>query len=291
MPDFRDLQLLVALARHQHFARAAEDCGISQPAFSARIRNLEAELGAPVVRRGNRMTGLTPEGEIALKWARRITADAQALREEIAAARGSLSGVLTLGAVPTALAFAAEVAARLRAAHPKLAAQVHSLSSSRIHAGLDDQSLDAGLSYLDRETPERFRVTPLYDERYVLVAPPRLAPRPEGTARWTEAAALPLCLLTRDMRNRRILDEIFAAHVGAAPEPVMETNAFTAALAHVACGAAATILPQRLSDTLAAPDLARLPLTEPQVTTPIGLVLPDRDPTPLAVAALERVLG
>ena len=41
MLDLRDLECLSALARHKHFARAAEECGMSQPAFSMRIRNLE----------------------------------------------------------------------------------------------------------------------------------------------------------------------------------------------------------------------------------------------------------
>lgn len=48
------MQLLVALARHRHFARAARDVGISQPAFSMRIRKLEENLGVAIVRRGNR---------------------------------------------------------------------------------------------------------------------------------------------------------------------------------------------------------------------------------------------
>ncbi len=292
MPDLRDLELLAALARHQHFARAAEECGISQPAFSARIRNLEHELGAPVVRRGNRVIGFTPEGEIALKWARRMMADAQGLREEIAAALGALSGVLTLGVVPTALAYAARAPTRLRLHHPKLTLAIHSMTSSRIHRGLDDLSIDAGVTYLDEETPPHLNLMPLYDERYVLLAPRALAPRAEGTATWAEAAALPLCLLTRDMRNRRILDGAFESHVGARPAPVMETNAFTAALAHAASGAAATILPQQLSETLvSAPGMALLALVEPELRTPIGLVTSDRAPRPLAVTALIAALS
>ena len=63
MVEFRDLQFLHALSQHRHFARAAETCGVSQPAFSTRIQKLEAQLGVPLVRRDNRFQGLTPEGE------------------------------------------------------------------------------------------------------------------------------------------------------------------------------------------------------------------------------------
>jgi len=59
VPDIRDMQLLAALARHRHFARAADDCAISQPALSARIRNMEVELGVPIVQRGYRFQGIT----------------------------------------------------------------------------------------------------------------------------------------------------------------------------------------------------------------------------------------
>jgi DNA-binding transcriptional LysR family regulator len=291
MPDLRDMQLLAALARQGHFARAADECGISQPAFSARIRNLEIELGVPVVKRGNRFMGFTAEGEIVLRWARRLLADSDGLRQEIEAARGALSGRLSVGAVPTALAFVARAPARLRAAHPDLAIQLYSLTSSQIHQGLEDFSLDAGITYLDGKAPAALAAEPLYDERYVLLAPPRLAPRRTGTVSWREAAQLPLSLLTRNMRNRRILDEIFAAHVGRVPQPVLETNDFTAALTQVARGATATIAPVLLADSLPlAGDAVRLPLTEPEVATPIVLLVAEREPLPPVVRALIAAL-
>ena len=59
----RQLEYLVALAREQHFARAADACCVSQPALSAGIRQLEEELGIPLFFRGKRFEGLTAEGE------------------------------------------------------------------------------------------------------------------------------------------------------------------------------------------------------------------------------------
>ncbi|MEO0622685.1 MAG: LysR family transcriptional regulator [Pseudomonadota bacterium] len=290
MSDLRDMQLLAALARHGHFARAAEECGISQPAFSARIRNLELQIGAPVVRRGNRFQGFTREGEIVLRWARRMLADADGMAQEIAEAKGHLSGRLAIGAVPTAISFAARAPVRLHEHHPGLTVQLFSMSSSEIRQGLEAFSLDAGLTYLDTELPAGAKAEALYPERYVLLCPEALAPRTKGQITWAEAAALPLCLLTRNMRNRRILDEAFAA-AGAVPEPVMEANAFTAALIQVALGLAATIAPETLANSL--PHAAggiRLMLADPVVEKPIGLVIADRDPVPPALRALAEVM-
>ncbi len=285
--DLRDMELLAALAHHGHFARAAEACGISQPAFSARIRNLELDLGAPIVKRGNRFLGFTQEGEIVLAWAKRLLAGRDGLLQEIAAAKGALAGRLRVGVVPTALTFVARAPGLLRADHPRLMIQIVSASSSEIRAGLEELSLGAGVTYLDTPLPAGARAETLYAERYVLLAPPKMAPRRTGTVGWAEAARLPLALLTGNMRNRRILDEAFAA-VGARPEPVLETNSFTAALLQVTAGEAATIAPEVLAARLPlAAEVVHLPLAEPLVEKPIGLVTPDIEP-PLPAAAAFR---
>jgi len=291
MADLRDMQLLDALARHSHFARAAKECGISQPAFSARIRNMEHELGSPLVKRGNRFMGFTEEGLIALKWARQLLADADGMRQEIEVLKGTLSGNISIGVIPTALTFAAELPVRLRNTYPNLSIQIFSSSSTQIMKGLEDFSLDAGITYMDGDVPSSLQVKALYEEKYVLLAPAALVPHSGGQISWREAADLPLCLLTKDMHNRKILERIFQK-VGAVTKPVIETNSFIVALAQVANGTAATIAPQMLADSL--PDEAntvRLELNEPEETMPIGLLVADRVPAPPAITALIKTIS
>jgi len=291
MTDLRDMQLLAALARHRHFARAADECGISQPAFSARIRNLENELGTPIVKRGNRFMGFTDEGEIVLKWARQLLADAEGMRQEIEQAKGLLSGRLVIGTVPTAITYAARNLERLREQHPGLVIEIHSAPSSQIWQGLEEFSLDAGITYLEQEIPKSLKTEVLYDERYVLLAPPALAPRTEGTVTWREAAGLPLCLLTKNMRNRRILNEVFE-EVGVEPNLIMETNALTAALAQVETGTAATIAPEKLAASLPFSSSAiQLSLVEPEVAKPMCLAVVEREPALPAILALAKALS
>ncbi|MCB1473268.1 MAG: LysR family transcriptional regulator [Rhodobiaceae bacterium] len=291
MFDIRDLEIIAALARHRHFARAAAECGISQPAFSARIKKLELDLGVPLVERGNRYQGLTPEGEIALKWARQMLDAADGLKQSIAAAKGSVSGQLTLGVVPTALAYSARIPAAMRAAHPNIALRVYSASSVQIRTGVEDYTFDAGITYLDGIFPPTIETRPLYEERYVLLAPAALAPRTSGTATWREAAALPLSTLTPEMQNRRIIESVFAG-IGVTPNIVFETNAYTVSLMQVETGFAATIVPEILVDKM--PPIAKtacLHLHEPEITRSIGVIFADRKPRPPVVRALEEVLG
>ncbi len=285
MSDIRNLKLLVSLSRHKHFSRAAEDCGISQPAFSARIRSIEEEFGLPLVRRGNKFMGFTREGEVMLRWARKILADVEGMRQEIDALNSNLKGKLVVGTIPTALPFAADVSAQLRRDHPNLSIEIQSLSSTQIDIRLNDYSLDAGLTYVEDADPDTIEF--LYNETYALIAPESLAPRKRGTATWAEAAQLPLCLLTTNMRNRQFVDEVFG-QIDVSPTIVMQTSGFTAALALVASGSAATIAPLRIVDTYFADQSSvRLELVEPSVSHAVGLSIKDQTPVLPAVQALR----
>lgn len=290
-PEIRDLQLLIALSQRKHFTQAAADCGISQPAFSARIRHLEEQLGVPIVRRGNKFLGFTPDGDLVLRWANRILADAEGLRQDIAVSKGALRGNLVLGVVPTALVFASSVSTQLRNSYPDLVIQIKSLTSMQITRSLLDFSVDAGITYAEEQSPPTLVFDKLYDEHYVLLAPAALAPRQQGHASWAEAAALPLCLLSRDMHFRQIVDGAFAqADVSATP--VMETNALTAVLSQVADGSAATIAPANLvAGLLLGQDTVSLELDNPVIANAIGLAVTDHEPSLTAIDALRRALS
>ena len=74
------LEFFIALAREEHFGRAAEICGVTQPTLSAAIKQLEDQLGVMLVKRGSRFQGLTPEGDQVLAWARRCAPPGRACR-------------------------------------------------------------------------------------------------------------------------------------------------------------------------------------------------------------------
>ncbi|TIV96582.1 MAG: LysR family transcriptional regulator, partial [Mesorhizobium sp.] len=74
------LEFFLALAKEEHFGRAAEVCGVTQPTLSAGIKQLEEQLGVMLVLRGSRFQGLTPEGRQVLGWARRIVGDTRTMR-------------------------------------------------------------------------------------------------------------------------------------------------------------------------------------------------------------------
>ena len=289
MLDLRDLECLVALTRQRHFAKAAETCGMSQPAFSMRIRNLEERLDTQIVKRGNRFQGMTAEGQTIVDHALGILDQVRALEEKVRAAKGEVVGRLVLAAIPTAIAYAAHVAQRLREVHPGIRMRIESTTSLAIQQGIEDGRFDAGLTYSDSASSDFLRIDKLYGERYVLLVPDAL--RPEGdSVTWAKASELPLILLEPEMQNRRILDRIFE-NAGVEPDVIAETNGFMAAVVMALQGTGATVLPQVLVEALGSFERASLvQLTDPVVERSVCLVTPRRGQGIPVVDALRRTV-
>lgn len=282
------LEYFIALARTRHFGRAAEECGITQPSFSAAIKQLEESLGVMLVQRGSRFQGLTPEGERVLTWARRISGDTQAMRQEMRAARSGLGGQLRIAAIPTALSMLPELTGPFHERNPAVTFSILSRTSNQIRAMLNDFEADVGVTYLDEDTAPAGGI-PLYRERYrfITLAGGPLARRRQVT--WAEVAGQPLGLLTPDMRNRRIIDELMQ-DLGLTVRPVVESNSILALFAHVRAGECSSVMPINLAEHLALMgDLRAIPIVEPDTSHIVGVVAPARDPqTPLVAAFLAH---
>jgi DNA-binding transcriptional LysR family regulator len=279
----RYLEYLTALARERHFARAASACSVTQPTLSAGIKQLEESLGVLIVERRQRFVGFTAEGERVLTWAHRVLAGYSSLEQELSELREGLQGQIRLGAIPVSLPPVAILTAAFAARHPRTRFEVTSHSSIEIQRGLDDFTLDAGITYLDNEPLAGVRTDPLYRERYVLVTHDRASFAGLESISWLQAATLPLCLLTPAMQNRRIIDSIFRT-AGAEVQAVMETNSIVTLWSHIRFGAWSTVVPQTFLLLLGQQrDVIALPLTEPEASHVIGLAIRDAEPVvPLA---------
>lgn len=287
------LEFLMALARERHFGRAAETCGVTQPTLSAGVKQLEATLGVLLVNRGSRFQDFTPEGERVLDWARRIVGDARAMRQEVHALKHGLAGRLRLAAIPTALAMVEPLTTPYRARHPEVQFTILSRTSMEILTLLENLEIDAGLTYLDNEPLGRVTAIPLYRERYrLLVAADSFLGDREAVT-WHEVAQVPLCLLTPDMQNRRIIERLLR-ETGIEPRITLESDSMILLYSHVRTGRWASVMPARLAATLGLTDVLRsIPIVGPDSIHTIGLVVLAREPmTPLnsaLVAEARRV--
>jgi len=289
--DIRQLQYLAALARERHFTRAAVACNVTQPTLSGRIRQLELELEVPIVERGQRYRGLTPEGERVLKWAHVLLKNWQAMQEELGHLKdheSGLQGRVVVGGIPSSLPMIPLLTKKIRSIHPGIDFTVLSHSSEEILRGLADFSIDVGITYLDNEPIDGMLASPLYVERYCLFVPESHSLANRASVTWQEASQEPLCLLTTNMQNRRIIDRAFET-AKCHPSPRLETNSVINLCSNVRLMGLASIMPQYVLEVLGnVSGIKAIPLDHPKVEHSVGLVVADRDPLSPLIEALRE---
>ncbi len=284
------LEMFIAVATEEHFGRAAEGLGISQPTLSSSIRQLEDQLGVKLIFRGSRFGGLTPEGQLALERARQIVGDARRLREEMRFTRRGLTGQLRIAVIPTALTWSADMVSAFGRRHPDVRFTVHSRNSAEILRMLENIEIDAGITYLDNEPLGRVTTEVLYHETYMLVCARDAEIARAGSVAWSDLAGQKLALLTQDMQNRRIIDRNFA-DAGVTPNVWIESNSTIILAAKVAKSECFTILPRELASFLASGQkLATVEVTGGRTGHAVGVVAPYQEPhTPMIRALMAEV--
>lgn len=281
------LEFLLALASEKNFGKAAETCGVTQPTLSAGIKQLEDSFGVLLVQRSSRFIGFTAEGERVLDWARRIVGDARAMRQEVQALKTGLAGHLKIAAIPTALGMVSALTTPFRAKHADVKFTILSRTSIEVLGMLANLEIDAGITYTDNEPLGRARSIPLYTEQYRLLTSEGSPLGDRASVTWAEVSRIPLCLLTPDMQNRRIIDRLLREAGGAEPQPTLESNSMIVLFSHVRTGQWASVMPEKLAETLGLTERLRaIPITDPDAVHTIGLVVPQREPIPPLTAAL-----
>ncbi|GHC26772.1 hypothetical protein GCM10010082_20030 [Kushneria pakistanensis] len=266
--DHRQLGFLVALARERHFGRAATACHVTQPTLSARLKQLEEELGCALIIRGHRFEGLTPEGEHVLTHARRILASLDELNAELDP-KSPPSGLLRLGLIPSALGAVSSWMAPLRECYPALSLRLVERATLPLMQSLMEGDIDVAVGYLDVPAAEPFVARRLYSERYALLAHEDSFTLPEKPG-WADLGGFPLCLLTPDMQHRQRVD-IHARREGVTLSPVLEAESMAALERLVEQGAGVGVVEQHAPDPQR-PGLIHRLLPATDEDPPVGLL-------------------
>ncbi|SHK30375.1 LysR family transcriptional regulator, hydrogen peroxide-inducible genes activator [Roseomonas rosea] len=175
--SLRDLEYLLAVAEHRHFGRAAERCGVSQPALSAQIRKLEGLLGMAVFERLPGRVLVTPRGEAVLARAAVVVREAQALLLAARADDAPLAGPFRLGAIPTLGPYLLPHLLRpMREAFPAMRAVLSEARTAELRDWLKSGALDAALCCAGPPDPA-LRAIPLFVEPFLLMHPAGRTPR------------------------------------------------------------------------------------------------------------------
>jgi LysR family transcriptional regulator, hydrogen peroxide-inducible genes activator len=170
--NLRDLRYLLAVAEHEHFGRAAEACGISQPTLSVQIRKLEDLLGVALFERSSKTVTPTPACDQLIGHVRAAVAEADAILALASGLRDPLAGRIRLGVIPTLAPYLLPlIFAPLREALPALEVEPWEDQTSALLKRLHAHELDAALLATEVIGPD-LESRPLFDEPFLAALPP-----------------------------------------------------------------------------------------------------------------------
>ncbi|MEV0117089.1 LysR family transcriptional regulator [Streptomyces sp. NPDC050844] len=294
--ELRQLQYFVTVVEEANFTRAAARLHLAQPGVSAQIRQLERELGQPLLDRTGRSVTLTEVGAAVLPYARAALAAADGMRHTADAFTGLLRGQVTLGLVSGAATHEFDVVSVLadfHDAHPDVEIALTEDTSDRMLAALRRGELDIALLGLaDEEPPPGVSLRLVIDEPLVAVVlpgDPLLTPAGRTTVPLAELRDRPLISLPRGTGLRGVLDRA-CAQAGVRPRIAFEAAAPQVLVQLVVRGLGVAVLPALEPRTEAAYGLRTLEITDPRPRGRIALAWRTDGPAgPAARALLERL--
>lgn len=282
----KHLRYFDALAHHAHFGRAAEACGISQPALSLQIRELEEILGAPLVERGARQIRLTALGDAFAERVRDILRSVDELGDLARASVGPLAGRLRIGVIPTvAPYFLPRVMKELSSRYPTLDMRPREAVTQRLIADLAEGRVDAAIVALPISEPSLVEFA-LFEEEFVLVRPEEDAGKPVPNSEKLKEMRLLLLEEGHCFRDQALS---FCSLSPSVARDMMEGSSLSTLVQMVGAGIGVTLIPQMavpVETRSARVSVARLP--EPRPARTIGMAW--RRTNPLA-GQLAHIAG
>jgi LysR family transcriptional regulator, hydrogen peroxide-inducible genes activator len=161
------LEYLLAVDTHRHFATAAEHCFVTQPTLSMQLQKLEEELGVQLFDRSRVPVRPTEIGKEVIAQARIVVAESKKIKELVQQQKQELSGELRIGVIPTLAPYLIPLfVTGFMAKYPAVRLVVQELLTDEIVQQLNHELLDAGLLV----TPlgdKRIKELPLFYEAFV----------------------------------------------------------------------------------------------------------------------------
>jgi DNA-binding transcriptional LysR family regulator len=275
--NLEQLKSFAEVASTGHFTKAAASLHLAQPSLSRQISTLEEELGAELFHRAHGHITLTDAGKTLLPTAKRMLADAEAVRRDMDELAGLRRGRVRLGATPTlCVSLVAEAISRFHTAHPGVELELMEKGSRELIEALAGGELDLALITRTFElTPQmpRLSLRSVLAEDLVVIAADGSDLLPADRAEkdritLAEVAELPQVLFHHGYDLREATDAAFDA-ADLAPRVVVEGAEMDAVLRFVERGLGVAIVPAMV--LVDRPLLASVPLVDPRLPRTVSL--------------------
>lgn len=170
--EMQQIRYFLALSRTLNFTRAAEQAGVTQPALTRAIQQLETELGGPLFHREGRKTHLSELGRMMRPYFEGMQAQADAARAQAESLKMLDRATLHIGAMCTVgPAIVSDLLVAFRASNPGVELRVSDMAAAALMDRLDAGDLDVALFGLPEGLDARFHSLPLFRERFVVAVP------------------------------------------------------------------------------------------------------------------------
>ncbi|KMO43100.1 LysR family transcriptional regulator [Methylobacterium variabile] len=260
--ELRHLRYFVAVAESLSFTAAAERLGVSQPPLSQQIRDLEAELGTPLLWRTSRRVALTPAGTAFLDRARAILAQVEEACAQARAVGAGRTGTLDIGLTGSILAGPlGRLIRRFGERYPAVSVRLHEMPPGEQPAALHARRTDLGFLRRPPDDPE-LRAVRAWPETVGVALPAghRLAARDRIALQDLRDEPY-VSLRLRDSRFATSLwDACLAA--GFVPRLTQQVVESASLVNLVAAGLGVALVPESIG-ALPRPDIVYRPLADP----------------------------
>ncbi|GGQ21117.1 LysR family transcriptional regulator [Streptosporangium pseudovulgare] len=287
--QLQQLAYFVAVAEARHFTHAAERMRVAQPSLSKQIKALEADLGAPLFSRARGNVTLTAAGEALLPLARRMLADADTARREVAELAGLRRGRVRLGATPSLCAgLMADALARFHRDYPGIELLVEEGGSRDLVRALARGQLDLALIIMPLQSDDPALATEEVLRENLVVVSPTDSPVRRPYLRMEELRGRPMVMFRRgyDLREATLSA---CRQAGFEPRLSVEGGEMDAVLRFVEAGLGIALVPSMVLD--GRPGLTGTPLAPPGLQRTIAIAhRKDVEPTRAARAFHDTLL-
>lgn len=284
----RQLWMFLAVAEEEHFGRAAERLGMTQPPLSEHIKTLESTLGVSLFDRSRRGTRLTAAGTALLPAVRRFADQAADLERTVKEVALGQSGILNVGAITSAMTdIIPQWMRSLRREIPYLTVSIHEIDSAEAAPGLRSGALDLAFYRLDGSPGEGLDGFPVTVDKLWVALP---ADHPRAGAAGISLSSIadaPLVMSSRKV-SPVYFDSIVAAcrRHGLNPRILHEVRSISSQLAYVSCGQGLALVPGSMK-RLAPENVRLVPLDEDIAIVTTAVAWPAHAHAPMTDQAVD----
>lgn len=285
--DLRQLRYFVAIVQSGSISRAAAQLNVAQPALSLHVRNMETDLGTPLLFRTPTGVQPTEAGLILFGKARAILDQVEAAQQEVRGNQAEPAGEVRLG-LPSSIGqiLAVPLILAVRERMPKVTLCVAEAMSGYVLDWLRQGRMDLAMTF--RPVDDRgLASVPLLTEELLLFGPAN-AELPDGPLPFAHCAGLPLVLPSGGQGLRLLIDETAAAQ-DIALVPGFELDAYPGLKLLVERGLGYSLLPAHAGQAEVAEGRLRAWRLDPQLLSTVHLARPTDRPVPRAAQAVERL--